>query len=157
MGLDKEDVLIQLEDLYKSKLNAKITEIEVGKGAIGLKQISSKAYANDLNEKVMNQNPFILIGVSDDIPTQNGPRIGEKVTYSVILCTEDSINSSSENYKRMLRYQRCLKDVAKDNWKNFFHSLQLEVTNLQPVSFSDQNTNKMFKAVGVNITTDFYN
>ena len=156
--IDKENILIAIEDMYKAQLSNKIDAITAEKNDnVELKKVSDSAYSNDLNEKVQNYNPFLLINISGTDPIDSGGRLGETVTYSVIIVVEDPINETTENYKRMLRYGRCLKEVAKDNWKNFFRSLQLSIESLQPVSFTDMNTNKRFKAVGVNVTTTFYN
>ena len=156
--LDKENILTAIEDLYKNNLSNKIDEITTEKNdGVVLKYVAKEAYSNELNEKVQNYDPFLLINISEALPIDNRGRLGESITYSVIIVVEDPINQTVENYKRMLRYGRCLKEVAKDNWKNFFRGLELEIGSLQPISFSDMNTNKRFKAVGVNIKISFYN
>jgi len=151
---DIESLLAEIETFMKDNLNTKLLAIDAEKNdGIVLKPVDSTAYFfQTLNEKVVNLNPFIFYGVDDIDTVSDGPGTLEDITIGVILVLADDAEDDTVA-RRMLRYNRALKELFADNFDKTTNKVKLSVKAYPPTQFtSEVNSSKPSRAAAITLT-----
>lgn len=152
---DAERFLTDVEGLFKSYLNAKITSINTEKNdTVILDQVDSNAYFHDMDEKAANYSPVFLTQISNIQTNGIGPTSSQIITIDASLIFFDG-NQDAFITNRMLRYQRCMKEVIEDNFYGKIYPSVIKIDQLQILSFVKSGTSLWFKMATINITGDF--
>ena len=152
---DVEGIIEGIIEVYQAELNAKIASVDAQKDTPLMKEIPQDGYTTDLNESVSNFDPFVIVSeVSNDVESQ-GQSSSETVTISVVVIAEDS--GETPMYRTMLRYRRCLKEVANDNWKKLHNELRFKLKSLSPIALTNLDSSANYKAIGIVLETSFNN
>ena len=155
MTYDLETLLDDIETLVKANLNTKIAAINSEKNdSISLATIDSEAYFfQSLDGKQINYTPFVAYGISNFDSPEDGGHYGAaeiKVSIDVIVCLED-VGQDVNITKRMLRYQRALKEIIETNFDGLTSGVKLSVQNQLPIDVALLNSSNMHKAIGITI------
>ncbi len=154
---DLEDLLDGIKTIMTTHLNTKISAINSEKNdQITLKAVESGAYFdNTMDAAQANYDPFIFYGVSD-MPGEASDYPGDsayRAEIVVLICCADhgtDINIS----RRMLRYQRVLKEVFEERFDDAGGRCKLSVKTQVPVTIQLLNSSTRHKVVGVLLRTD---
>lgn len=156
---DLEDLLDSVETLLKANLNTKITAVEAqkianGKGlGGGLPTVDDSAYyRQSWNEKILNDPVAIYYGVAGISPTDGGSDMAEVVKIFIEVVVVDS-GQDNDTHKKIFRYSRALKEVAKEKFGNLGLASQVRIEQIVPFSFTDVGTSEELKVGGIQITT----
>jgi hypothetical protein len=147
---DLESLLTDVETVLKNNLNTKLASIDTEKNdGITLRTVNSNAYhLQTMDQKNANFNPLILYGVDDNDAQPIGPANAHSYNISVVLVLADNGSDAAFNViKRLLRYQRAIKEVFQDNWTILNKATRLKVSELAP----DLNSSEEYKFVGVRL------
>lgn len=156
MTYDIDSWVTDFETFLKANLNGKITALNTEKGdAPQLLTIADGAYFfQTLNDKIANFNPFIFYGINDIEPGPIGPAMSEKYLIDLIVVVVD-VGQDLLIGKRLLRYNRALKDLIQSNWSSIGDGNKLKVRTLVPVAFKLANTSNEYRAIGITIEVNF--
>lgn len=156
---DEENMIRDIETLYKAKLNAEIDCINTEKGAVSgdplfMDQIPSEKYIFEtLDKRLLNYKGFfILYGLVDTpIREQNIDNFLEDVTVTFQVATFDKGEKERSNtmYK-LLRYRRALKQVIIKNPDVFRSYAKPLMASLKPDSFPF-SSKSIILTIGVDI------
>lgn len=154
MRRDAESVLMRVVELLQSDLNGFITAINTEKNDdVVLDQVDNAAYAiQELAGVVQNYNPFVLVGIDDIQSVGKGPVTSDLLTMTAVVILPDQ-GQDLQIIKRLLRYNRCLKDTIERNWSDSKLGTRFEISSLVPVQFTLANTSNLYRAVGIQIKT----
>jgi len=153
---DIEALLTQMQSFMQAKLPAKLTALDAEKNdGITLAAVDSGAYTLQIPSYAMtNFDPFVLYGIDDIEPNGGiGPGTREPYKLYVVLGLTDSGNDP-DVIKRLLRYQRALKEIFQADWASVAGSVKFKVSGLVPVPLSLLEENKPVrntKIVGINL------
>lgn len=155
MTYDLEILLEDIETLIKANLNTKIAALNSEKNdSITLATVDSEAYFfQSLDGKQINYTPFVAYGISGfDEPDGNGHYGAAeiKVSIDVVICLED-VGQDVNITKRMLRYQRLLKEIIEYNFDGLTSGVKLSVQNQLPIDIALLNSSHTHKAIGITI------
>lgn len=143
---DLESILSDLEELLQGLLNLKLNEIDAEKDdGITLKELDTNAFHfQTLNQKNANYNPIILYGVEGAEAQPIGPATLHKYNLSVVVALADN-GQDRVIVKRLLRYQRAIKEVIHENWDRLNNGVNLMIRELPP----DLNNAEGYKVIGL--------
>ena len=156
------DVELLLNDIFKmfqAKLNDKIDEVNAEKAANGEAQddfaiinINDKAWYLNHIPASWNYKAFVVYGLAGIEANENqNDAFVEKVDLFFEVCIPDKGEKINESqiYK-LLRYARCLKDVAIENFDTIRGYGKLQVASLTPTAIEIDG--KRLKSSGVTVT-----
>lgn len=151
---DLESLLTDVETVLKANLPGRLTAIDAEKNdGVTLKQIDNAAYfAQTLNQGVAAFDPYLAYGVIDQSPDGNYGGTADRVSLQVVIVLSDP-GQDTAILKRVLRYQRALREVFEQNWEKTRKGIKLRVEPTLPVQLSELDTSKNYRAVGVQIET----
>jgi hypothetical protein len=151
---DLEALLADVEAVLKANLPSQLTAIDSEKNdGITLKQIDNAAYfAQTLNQGVAAYDPYLAYGVIDQSPDGNYGGTADRISIQVVIVLSDPGQDPSV-LKRILRYQRALRQVFESNWEKTRKNIKIRVEPTLPVQLTELDTSKSFRAVGVQIET----
>jgi hypothetical protein len=154
MRKDAEGILDRIIAVVKAELNTKITAINAEKNdSVVLDAIDDMAYAvQELNGTVQNYDPFVLVGIDNIESVGKGPMTSELISLTAVVILADA-GEDSEIVRRLLRYNRCLKDCVQNNWSDAHMGTRFEISSLVPIQFKLANSSKLYRAVGIQIKT----
>lgn len=152
-SIDSESVLSRALAIVQAGLNTKLLAIDALKNdGITLKPVASGAYAVvTMDSEVMNYDPFIYVGATQE----NGSGIGAGtdlmliVDFVVVLLIE---GGDTNVWKRLLRYQRALKELIQENFSDTQVPGGLYIESVEPRPL-DQLGSKPYMGVGIRIKT----
>ena len=149
---DIEGVLDALETYLKANLNTKITAINTEKGDSLLSQVSTSAYNKQvLNEYSVNHDPFLILGVIDNISVVGeGPVSIQTFNIDVIIFFSEQ--SASNTYKLIWRYQRALRETIQDGYNDIFRQVKFKLSGLTPTTIAIKNDSQEHVGIGVSLT-----
>lgn len=154
MILDIEGVLDNFEKILKADINTEIEAINAEKSdTITLSTVSEGAYAyQSLDHEVLNYDPVVLFGVIDIENNNNGPVNAQNLTISIVVIAVD--DTDGENMTRkMLRYQRAVKQTLEKNWQNGAIRNKIEIDSQLPARIKGLNDSQTHRVVGVEVKT----
>lgn len=150
---DLENFFDDMETFIKANLNTKIAELDAEKDDdITLKQIKTGAYfIQSLDERSVSFDPYCIFGIVNLEPIPTDGWTADGVTMQVVIVVADP--GTGDILKRVLRYQRALREIFEQNWEKFNKRLKLNVSKTIPVELTQVNTGNRYQAIGVNIET----
>lgn len=153
---DTEQMIRDLEALYKAQLNTEITAVDTDKAdSITLDQIPTDQYFMVvLNKRVLNiRGFFIFFDITENPPQQvQLDNFQENVTLRVSACTLDSGQADlDELVFRLFRYQRAIKQVLFNNLDVFKGYSKPLVKALEPAAFPLSNKVDIL-SMGIQVT-----
>ena len=158
-----------LEAMMRSKINAKITQINdeftetivnppdpdqiIYKGP-RLLSIDDKAFFfQSADERVFNFNPFILYYAGNPAVDDSAyAGIVETYRFTVLICYAKD-NSTLEMGKQLARYNRCLKELFIENFK--IGQKKVKIIGLEPAGYASINETNEVYTTGVTIEVTF--
>lgn len=148
---DLEAVLLDIETLLKSRLDAEIDIVEADKNdGLVVAGIGQNAYAiQTMDNVIMNYEQFVFIGVTDIRTNSNGP--GTAKDYGIVcMIVSGGKQNQLQNIKRMFRYGRALEQTFQKNWDRISsHRIKFKIESIPPQDYQNLNGTKMYQAVGV--------
>ena len=152
-----EDFLNCSIALVKEKINTKLAEIDTERGDFTLKPIDLEngIVFQSLNNLPVNFDPILFYGIdqisTDSIESASGETW--EVEFSIIL--SDPQDRTAD--KRILRYQRALKEIFLNDYVKINNMRQkVKVKSLNPVSFLLQNSSNEIRAIGIIVETTLF-
>lgn len=150
--MDKEDFIFTIVDIFKNNLNTEISAINTAKGDSVLETIPTDAYfVQQAGEESLNFNPFIFFYISfaanETIQSHSMDQIG----ITVLTVFNDEANGDFEMVRKLLRYQKALKNVAENNFYTSNIGNNITVNSVEPVLFNDQDSNTLVKTCGIEL------
>lgn len=157
---DVEELLRDLADVCKAKLNTRLAAITAEKVAQNpsdalttLAQVPDGAYFfQSLDKSRAAAHPvFMFWGLEDPVADGAGPYTIERLSIFFIVVVKDT--AEQENYMwRLMRYSRALKEIFEENFSKNRGGVKLSVSSLSPVGFDALGMPGSFKAVGVRLS-----
>lgn len=159
MIYDEEQIILDIETLFKAKLNAQIDAINTEKGAVSgdalfLDQIPSEKYIFEtLDSRLLNYKGFFILYGLVDTPIREAQTDNylEEVVITFQVATFDKGEKTRQNtlYK-LLRYRRALKQVIMNNPDVFRNYAKPLVGSLRPNAFP-YDRNNVILTIGIDI------
>lgn len=130
---DLESVVDAVIAFLKLNLNTRLTEITTEKGdSLTLTPVPDAAYFLDYIGKEVNFNPFVVVGIEDpEVLDTAGAATLMRYGISVAIIIDDT-GGDTEIARRLLRYQRAIRDVFERNWNSVADSIKFEVKSEAP-------------------------
>lgn len=159
MMYDEEEMLKDIENLFKTQLNTEIDCVNTDKGAVSgdtlfIDNIPTDKYVfQTIDKKVLNYKGFfILYGIVDTpVREENINNFIEDVTVTFQVATFDKGEKSRMNtFYKLLRYRRALKKVIMKNPDVFRGYAKPLVGSLEPDAFP-YDTKNIILTIGLNI------
>lgn len=148
---DIDSWIDDFETFIKANLNTYITQVNTEKSDSLLKTIDSNAYFfQTMNDRVANYDPFIFYGISDLESIGIGPQLSEKYMIDLIVVLTDT-GQDLLTGKKLLRYNRALKEMIKKSWDIIGKGMKLKISSLVPVAFKLANSSNEYRAIGITI------
>lgn len=145
-----QDSVLQI---IKDNINAKIAEINTEKAdSITLETIdTTNAFANDLNEVVVNFDPFVYHGISAINPTAIGGATSNNITlfFEVIFAYNADGNSQ---IRKVLRYSRILQEIVEEKQRKILGVSNLEIQQLVPLDVRLSESDQQYKIGGIHLS-----
>lgn len=155
MKYDVENLLTDIESFLKSDLNTKLAAIDTEKNdSITLDQIStSRGYACQmLDDVVMNEKAFVFYGIEDVETKGLGGVTAGVYTISVLALLSDDGNDANI-LKRLLRYQRALKEVVEENCAKLPPG-RISISSGIPADFKALSNPNTYRVIGIFLQID---
>lgn len=153
--IDFETILDEVKAVMTENLNARITAITAEKGAgVSLRAIDAQAYfLQTLDQRPAMFDPFVFYGISDIKGDGGHSGTPMKITmFCIIICADNG--EDDQTARRMLRYQRALREIFEENFDLPESSVKLSVSSLVPVEVTLLNTTQSHRAIGVELVAD---
>lgn len=153
---DIEAFILAVEAKVKADLNTRLAAITTEKGdSLSLPTVHASAYSLvSLNQELMNYDPFVwipLAGIETGTPNpQIGPYTVQRVELSVLVVKIDS-REDNDNWKRLLRYQRALREILEEGFAKIRNGYTVRVTSMRPETVRLQNSTVVHHLVGVSL------
>jgi len=159
---DEEQIVSDLEALYKAKLNDEIDCINTQKNDIPgnpryIEHIPDSKYIHEAlapnDKKLLNYKGFFLrfgLVASDPRNQQINNQIEDPVVNFEIATFDNGQSDLSNKFYQLIRYRRALLNVINNNNDVFRGFAKPFVTGLSPESFP-YGKSKMVLAIGVSI------
>jgi hypothetical protein len=152
MKFDIETLLDKLDAFFKSNLNTKIASINTEKGDYPLETLNQNSFLLwSMETENKSYNPFMLIQIADVTSSIAGNVVAENYSIEVLMFLQDDYNSVN-NWRKVLRYWRAIKEVAADAWDRVAPGMQADIESLAPVSFRESETSNPMRVFGVQIS-----
>ena len=157
-----EDFLNQALCLVKNNINQELSKIDLERDGDTKPFILKPIDLDDgivfqsMNNLPVNFDPILYYGVDQvttigDLESATGETW--EVEFSIIL--SDPQDRTAD--KRILRYQRALKEIFLKNYVKINNMRQkVRVKSLNPVAFTLQNTSNEFRAIGIIVETTLF-
>lgn len=151
---DIEMTLYAIVGLYQEKLGAKLAALSAEKDdGMVLKVPPIEAYfVQELNGKMVNYNPFLMVSLEGIDTTAYGPNTTDLLSIHVSICLADEGQDLAIG-RRMFRYHRALKEVLEENWDRAELGGKMQIGSLAPISFRLLDSSRIHRAVGIEIRT----
>jgi len=159
MIYDEEEMIKDIEKLFKEKLNTEIDAINAEKNsvkgdALFIENIPESKYIHEtLDSRILNYKGFfVMFGLVDTpIREANTENFIEDVTITFQVATFDKGEKTRSNtmYK-LLRYRRALKQVIIKNSDVFRNYAKPQMASLKPDAFPFDRKNVIL-TIGINV------
>lgn len=131
--VDIEVICIAVEAFMKARLNTKLAEIDAEKNdGLTCLTVPDAAYVFEYwGEEVSNFNPVVLYGFGGmDAVDGVGPGVIDLVRLQVGVVLND--NGAPDLVRRLLRYQRALKEIFTKDWDKVYGAVKFRVSGTEP-------------------------
>jgi len=150
-SFDVEDIIDAIDTYLKANLGTKITAINTEKGDSLLASISSDAYYRQFVDSEIPYDPFLIMGIMEPEVTQD--IYGESArTFKIDVIIYFEAVDATEDYKRVYRYQKALREVIQDGYNSIFKRKKISVSGLTPVTVQIAEDAQMHRATGVSLS-----
>lgn len=160
---DIELFLYDLEKIFKDNFNNKVNQINnekindspIQKDDFAIENINDAAWYFYNIPSNWSYSKFIVYGLSDiQLSAQQYDGHIQTVTvfFEVAIMDEGLEPSKSQIYK-LLRYTRCLQEIALENFDKIRHYGKIQVDSLPPTVVDVSG--KILKTSGINVTASF--
>jgi hypothetical protein len=116
---DTETFILAITAYLKANFEAKLTEITNEKNDdITLTSVDTTGgyFVQTLNDKVVNYNPYIFIGIIDKLSSDSiESASAQQIPLEVALVIADS-GEDSNLWIKLFRYQRAFKEIFENGW-----------------------------------------
>lgn len=150
---DVEQLIRDLETMFKANLNTKIGDINTQKGDFNISTVNESAWFFQHIPQVWNYPVFVIYGFQDIDSNQpqedNMVQVAESF-FEVVIPDSNKASSEAQVYQ-LLRYARALREVAHENFDSLRGYAKLTVTSLTPTAIELPN-GKSLKASGIRIS-----
>lgn len=158
MSFDAETVLFKLRDYIKNNIGAAIDAVNAEKNdGIDLqKPLAGDYFVQTFNSKLNNCQVPVYVGLSGNpVNDSNGPSTLETLSFEVVILVTDTTSNDDQDgtIRRVLRYQKVLRDLIYDGWNDVQVQLKFKVENLEPVSFQFLSSPKPYLAIGIGLAS----
>lgn len=152
---DIELLLSDIEAFLVANLNTKLAAIDTEKNdGVTLAQINSAAYYQQtIHKETLNYDPFVIYGIEAIEARGQGPATLEKYQLYVVVVMTDTHNDP-KLLKRLLRYQRALKELFHANWSTIGNPVKMKVSSLVPVPLALFDDGRISSLIGVSLDID---
>lgn len=152
--LDIEAVLGLIETFIKANLNTKLAALDTEKSdGITLATIATDAYfLETLDRGVASHKAFIVYGIEAGEAVGIGPGTSEKWKIFVVLVLSDE-GSDTQIVKRLLRYQRGLKEIFETSWASITTAVKFKIASLRAVPIELFDSSFPCRAIGIVLET----
>lgn len=136
---DGEAIMDEIESVFKSKMGAKITELNAERGDSLLPAFNAdswKKYRLPGNSMMPNY-PVSFLQYINESPMPSIIKGGSSVSYNIAIDTIIQASNTENDDKKMLRLQRAIFEVLKDDLTHCFPGIQAVSTDI--VQGSDAN------------------
>lgn len=152
---DVETFWEDIETIIKNNIGAKITSINLEKNdTITLATPAILAFFHDMDDEAANYDPLVLTGLVSNQSIGIGPETCETAVINAAII----INDNGQDLfitKRMLRYQRCLKEIIEANFYSQRSYGKLKIESLPILEFTKKDTSERYKMASINIISSF--
>jgi hypothetical protein len=157
MTTDLETVFTGLSTYIQQNINARIAAINTEKGDSVLSAFNSQAWLEgSLDEKVKSFNQFGFCYLDDIQNITHGISIVDVAIFECDLVFAQSADFM--DYKRILRYQRALREVAQGAWGKVLKGHdRAEIQTLSPLDVKLFNSSYWYKVIGIRIEFNLAN
>lgn len=154
MSFDMENILEDVKAVLVANFNTKLVEIDTEKNdGVTLVPVESDAYfLQSLDNEFSNYSAFIVYGVTDINPINNGPYTSQEYTLTVMLIASDD-GSGEEMTKKMLRYSKALREVFEKNWQSTGLGNKLDINSFVPVHVAGLNDSQEHRIAAIELKT----
>lgn len=153
MIYDKEDLLFDVVSKFTNNLNTEITAINTEKAdSITLDTLETNAFfVQSAGEERFNYSPYIFFYMATPETESIDSSSMDLMSIRVLVLFEDEAIADYNLIRKLLRYQRALKQTAENNFEISAGSNRMMVSSLDPVVIEDQDSNVFVKAVGIEL------
>lgn len=151
-----EFVCDRVKAFMVANLNTKLAAIDAElNDGITLATIPSAAYFFDyLGAEIANFPVFVLYGAQPEAGARSGHMIATKLTIPIAVVLTDEGNDLNI-LRRLLRYQRALKEIFELQWNREPGALTFEVVNLAPYEIKLLGREQPDRIMGIQLETHF--
>lgn len=156
MKCDIEIVENKLLDLVKTKLSAKLSEIETEKDdGVTLEVPTDAQYFNgtDIDEEIVNQELIVRYGLVESSVISISSATAEENNYIFLIYLTDLNAPQGEMRKKLFRYTRALKEIFEENFDKFSFLSRLDIKIIAPALWRENDASPVYKVGGVYIET----
>lgn len=152
---DKEDLLFDIVSVFQNNLNTRISAINTEKNDnLTLETLSSGAYfVQEAGETSLNFSPYLFFYLSLPETESIESSSVDKFSVMVLIVFQDEANSNFELIRKLLRYQRAMKETVENNFSITAGSNRIKVAGVEPVIIRDQDSSRLIKTCGIEIET----
>lgn len=155
MSYDTEQVIFDIEALFKSKLNTEIGLVNTEKSdSIVLVTIPTNTYVfSNFPSEIVNYEVCVVWGIepNDSVNEENEINYIESTNLTYEVCLSDAGElDRGEILRRLLRYTKALKNVVMKNTDVLQGYGKVKVRALEPSGFAINK--QMFLSAGIGIT-----
>lgn len=151
--MDEETFLDDMVALLKSKIDAKVSEINTLKSdSITLETIPSDRFIETLNEDALNWPLFVYYGIDAINSNGLGPATSREVTvFFDIIFMDDQSSFGNVGRKSVQRYTRALREIIQENYRKIKYASISKVDSVSPVNLRDVEDSNYYKVAGVEV------
>lgn len=149
---DLESVCLALETFMRARLNTKLSEITTEKNdGIVLPTVPDAAYVFEYwGEEVANFNPVVLYGFAGmEAADGPGPGVVEQIRMQIGVVLND--DGSAELIRKLLRYQRALKEIFLSGWDRVAGVSNVRVSGVEPFPIALAKRDNPDRVIGVTV------
>lgn len=147
---DLEALLADVEALLKTKLNDKLDAIATDKNdGITCPHIDATLgyIQQSLDARVMNLAQFVFYGVENITTIAIKGGSANQYTLDILVLVSDD-GGDKDKLKKLLRYQRALKEIFEENY-GAFPSGQMTVTSGIPQDIKLIDSSNSYRVIGI--------
>ena len=146
---DIETFIDNLATYLKANLGTQITAINTEKGDSALTIPDASSYAlQTINDKIINYDPFVLIGVDEIETTSIHGATSKKYKVLLAIIFEDGQNDDN-GFRRVWRYQRSLEQTINPGFNSVNKHVKITIESLTPVDVTLVSRSAPSRATGV--------
>lgn len=155
MKYDVEGFITDLVTLFKSKLNDKAAALNTEKSDTLLTNINESAWYFHNLPTTWSYPVFVVYGLQniEVINSQYNAQLQRITVFIEVAITDGGSSESEAQIYKLLRYTRCLQEIANENFDKLRGYSKLTVDSLPPTLVDVSG--KILKTSGINVSASF--